>query len=63
MLIVFLTSQKWHLSAGLRIPGDQRQIGSALPLHLVDVLPVGDGAQTFADTSGKVYKLWKSMSI
>ncbi|CAK9146105.1 unnamed protein product [Ilex paraguariensis] len=41
---------------GLRIPGDQRQNGSALPLHLVDVLPVGDSAQTFADTSGMYLK-------
>ncbi|KAK7854538.1 hypothetical protein CFP56_031912, partial [Quercus suber] len=26
---------------GLRIPGDQRQITPALPLHLVDVITVG----------------------
>lgn len=39
---------------GLRIPVDQRQIGSALPMHLVDVLTVSDGVQTFADASGNV---------
>lgn len=39
---------------GLRIPVDQRQIGSALPMHLVDVLTVSEGAQTFADASGNV---------
>ncbi|KAH7865948.1 hypothetical protein Vadar_013448 [Vaccinium darrowii] len=41
---------------GLRITGDQRQITSALPLHLVDVLTVGDGAHTFPDASGMYMK-------
>ena len=43
--------------AGLRVTGDQRQITSALPLHLVDILTVGDGAQTYPDASGKVHRL------
>lgn len=38
--------------AGLRIPAEQRQITSSLPMHLVDVLNVGDNSQTFADGSG-----------
>ncbi|XP_075664500.1 uncharacterized protein LOC142634107 [Castanea sativa] len=37
--------------SGSRIPGDQRQITLALPLHLVDVITVGDGVQIFADAS------------
>ncbi|KAG5538126.1 hypothetical protein RHGRI_025266 [Rhododendron griersonianum] len=41
---------------GLRITGDQRQITSALPLHLVDVLTGGDGAHTFPDASGMYMK-------
>ncbi|XP_058227686.1 mediator of RNA polymerase II transcription subunit 8 isoform X2 [Rhododendron vialii] len=41
---------------GLRITGEQRQITSALPLHLVDVLTVGDGAHTFPDASGMYMK-------
>ncbi|XP_052146970.1 mediator of RNA polymerase II transcription subunit 8 isoform X3 [Oryza glaberrima] len=32
---------------GLRVPGDQRQMYSSLPSHLVDVLPFGDGAHNF----------------
>ncbi|WVZ65843.1 hypothetical protein U9M48_015142 [Paspalum notatum var. saurae] len=36
---------------GLRVPGDQRQPQS-LPSHLVEVLPLGDGAQNFSDNSG-----------
>ena len=40
------------MHVGLRIPGDQRQMTSALPLHLVDVITVGDGVQSFADASG-----------
>lgn len=38
--------------AGLRIPHDQRKITSTLPMHLVDVLSVNDGVQTFSDVSG-----------
>ncbi|XP_030971141.1 mediator of RNA polymerase II transcription subunit 8 isoform X2 [Quercus lobata] len=41
---------------GLRIPGDQRQITPALPSHLVDVITVGDGVQSFADASGMYSK-------
>ncbi|KAM7489997.1 hypothetical protein LguiA_032918 [Lonicera macranthoides] len=41
---------------GLRVTGDQRQITSALPMHLVDVLPIGDSPQTFADASGMYTK-------
>ncbi|XP_052181396.1 mediator of RNA polymerase II transcription subunit 8 isoform X2 [Diospyros lotus] len=37
---------------GLRISTDQRQIVSALPLHLVDILTVGDGAQALPESSG-----------
>lgn len=40
--------------AGLRIPGDQRHITSGLPGHLVDVLAVADGPQSFADSSGSL---------
>ncbi|PWA63511.1 mediator subunit 8 [Artemisia annua] len=41
---------------GLRLPPDQRQITSALPAHLVDVLPVGDNAQTVNESSGMYMK-------
>nr|XP_017227451.1 PREDICTED: mediator of RNA polymerase II transcription subunit 8 isoform X2 [Daucus carota subsp. sativus] len=41
---------------GLRIPGEQRQITSALPMHLVDVLNVGESSQTFSDGSGMYTK-------
>lgn len=41
-----------YIYAGLRLPGDQRQNAPALPMHLVDVLSVGDGVQAFPDTSG-----------
>lgn len=44
----------WYMDVGLRIPGDQRQITPALPLHLVDVVTVGDGVQSFADASGNI---------
>ncbi|XP_048139723.1 mediator of RNA polymerase II transcription subunit 8 isoform X2 [Rhodamnia argentea] len=37
---------------GLRISGDQRQMTPALPMHLTDVLHVGDGMQSLADSSG-----------
>ncbi|XP_051189636.1 mediator of RNA polymerase II transcription subunit 8 [Lolium perenne] len=38
---------------GLRVPGDhQRQMHSALPSHLVEVLSTGDGAHNFGDNSG-----------
>ncbi|KAK7815652.1 protein pollenless 3 [Quercus suber] len=41
----------WFMHVGLR-PRDQRQITPALPLHLVDVITVGDGVQSFSDASG-----------
>ncbi|KAL2539095.1 Mediator of RNA polymerase II transcription subunit 8 [Abeliophyllum distichum] len=41
---------------GLRIPGDQRQTTSTLPVHLVDVLPANDGPQNYSDTSGMYLK-------
>ncbi|KAL5756876.1 hypothetical protein ACOSQ2_021622 [Xanthoceras sorbifolium] len=41
---------------GLRIPVDQRQITSPLPMHLADLLTVGDGVHTFPDTSGMYMK-------
>ncbi|KAG8057742.1 hypothetical protein GUJ93_ZPchr0002g24849 [Zizania palustris] len=37
---------------GLRIMGDQRQMYSSLPSHLVEVLPFGDGTHNFGDNSG-----------
>ncbi|GAB4849942.1 hypothetical protein Ancab_029242 [Ancistrocladus abbreviatus] len=37
---------------GLRLPVDQRQITSALPMHLADVFAVGDGVQPSIDASG-----------
>ncbi|CAM8940812.1 unnamed protein product [Rhodiola kirilowii] len=41
-----------NFGEGLRVPADQRQITSVLPLHLVDVLNTSDGAQSFADPPG-----------
>lgn len=41
------------LPLGLRIPGDQRQITPALPMHLADVLTVPEGPQPLTDPSGK----------
>ncbi|KAK3004330.1 hypothetical protein RJ639_018554, partial [Escallonia herrerae] len=41
---------------GLRVPVDQRQTTSALPIHLMDVLPVADSGQTFPDASGMYTK-------
>nr|XP_018632338.1 mediator of RNA polymerase II transcription subunit 8-like isoform X6 [Nicotiana tomentosiformis] len=41
---------------GLRVPGDQTHITSALPGHLVDVLTVTDGPPSFADSSGTYLK-------
>ncbi|XP_076888281.1 mediator of RNA polymerase II transcription subunit 8-like [Bidens hawaiensis] len=37
---------------GLRIPMEQRQMTSALPAHLADVLPIADNTQTISDSSG-----------
>ncbi|CAL9151840.1 unnamed protein product [Musa hybrid cultivar] len=44
-----------NFGEGLRIPVDQRQLPASLPSHLVDVLTVGDGAQTFGDSSAGSY--------
>ncbi|KAJ8646091.1 hypothetical protein MRB53_007839 [Persea americana] len=41
-----------NFGEGLRIPGDQRHLPHVLPMHLVDVLNFGDGAQNLVDTSG-----------
>ncbi|CAH9115325.1 unnamed protein product [Cuscuta epithymum] len=41
---------------GLRVPVDQRQITSSLPVHLVDILIVNDGQQTLNDSSGMYYQ-------
>lgn len=38
-----------QLHAGLRIPGDQRQITPALPMHLAEALAPNEGAQPFPD--------------
>uniref|UniRef100_A0A7N0RGJ1 Mediator of RNA polymerase II transcription subunit 8 n=1 Tax=Kalanchoe fedtschenkoi TaxID=63787 RepID=A0A7N0RGJ1_KALFE len=45
-----------NLGEGLRVPPDQQQITSVLPLHLVDVLSTGDGAQSVTDTPGMYAK-------
>ncbi|XP_044390155.1 mediator of RNA polymerase II transcription subunit 8 isoform X2 [Triticum aestivum] len=37
---------------GLRVSGDQRQMHSSLPSHLIEVLATGDGAHNFGDNSG-----------
>ncbi|XP_021720309.1 mediator of RNA polymerase II transcription subunit 8-like isoform X2 [Chenopodium quinoa] len=41
---------------GLRLPADQRHATSPLPSHLVDVLTVVDGTQTYGDGSGMYSK-------
>ncbi|XP_076943368.1 mediator of RNA polymerase II transcription subunit 8-like isoform X2 [Bidens hawaiensis] len=41
---------------GLRIPMEQRQMTSALPAHLADVLPIADSTQTISDSSGMYMK-------
>ncbi|KAF7843123.1 mediator of RNA polymerase II transcription subunit 8 isoform X1 [Senna tora] len=41
------------VNAGLRLPGDQRQMTPALPMHLAEVLNVHEAPQPFADASGK----------
>ncbi|KAJ8770607.1 hypothetical protein K2173_018098 [Erythroxylum novogranatense] len=45
-----------NFGEGLRIPADQRQITSGLPVHLADVLTVGDGSHVFSDSSGMYMK-------
>ncbi|XP_078434246.1 mediator subunit 8 isoform X2 [Wolffia australiana] len=37
---------------GLRLPADQRQPSSSLPLHLMDVFPSTDGSHGFGDAAG-----------
>ncbi|XP_073064599.1 mediator of RNA polymerase II transcription subunit 8 isoform X2 [Primulina eburnea] len=41
---------------GLRILGEQRQVTSSLPVHLVDVFTANDGSQSFSDSSGMYQK-------
>ncbi|XP_038907177.1 mediator of RNA polymerase II transcription subunit 8 isoform X4 [Benincasa hispida] len=45
-----------NFGEGLRLPGEQRQITPTLPMHLIDVLNVGDGVQSFNETSGMYTK-------
>ncbi|KAL0554525.1 hypothetical protein IC582_008448 [Cucumis melo] len=45
-----------NFGEGLRLPGEQRQITSTLPMHLIDVLNAGDGVQSFNETSGMYAK-------
>lgn len=48
---------------GLRLPADQKQLTTALPLHLVDVLTAEGGqTQTFTDVSGMYMKNTPPMS-
>ncbi|KAJ6311209.1 hypothetical protein OIU77_013061 [Salix suchowensis] len=47
---------------GLRVTGDQRQMTSALPVHLVDVLALSDGMHSFSDSSGMYMKNTPSIS-
>ena len=42
---------------GLQIPEDQRQIASALPMHLVDILSVADEAHTLPDAFGSMLQV------
>lgn len=49
-----------YINAGLRLPGDQRQITPALPVHLVDVLTTGDGAQAFSESSGNNQSIFQT---
>ncbi|CAK7323776.1 unnamed protein product [Dovyalis caffra] len=51
-----------NVGEGLRVTGDQRQITSALPVHLVDVLAVSDGMHSFSDSSGMYMKNTPPMS-
>ncbi|XP_044496247.1 mediator of RNA polymerase II transcription subunit 8 isoform X2 [Mangifera indica] len=41
---------------GLWVPGDQRQMTPALPMHLVDLLTTSDGVHNISDTSGVYMK-------
>lgn len=50
-----------NFGEGLRTSGDQRQMPPALPMHLSDVLHVGDGMQNLADASG-IYQKSSSAS-
>ncbi|KAJ6717335.1 MEDIATOR OF RNA polymerase II TRANSCRIPTION SUBUNIT 8 [Salix purpurea] len=47
---------------GLRVTGDQRQVTSALPVHLIDVLAQSDGMHSFSDSSGMYMKNTPSIS-
>ncbi|RZC89287.1 hypothetical protein C5167_007897 [Papaver somniferum] len=44
------------INSGSRMQVDQRQLPASLPVHLVDVLTVGDGPQNFPDASGMYSK-------
>ncbi|CAN4089263.1 unnamed protein product [Withania somnifera] len=48
---------------GLRVPTDQKHITSALPGHLLDVLTVADGPQSFTDSSGTYLKNTSPFSL
>ncbi|EEF48724.1 conserved hypothetical protein [Ricinus communis] len=45
-----------NFGEGLGMAADQRQITSALPMHLADVLTVGDGVHNFSDSAGMYMK-------
>ncbi|OMO91441.1 hypothetical protein COLO4_18371 [Corchorus olitorius] len=45
-----------NFSEGLRLPVDQKQITSSLPLHLAHIMPAADGVQSFANPSGMYMK-------
>lgn len=56
-LFDYMYTHRFHETGtytGLRVPGDQRHITSALPGHLVDVLTITDGPQSFPDSSGNL---------
>ncbi|MCL7028186.1 hypothetical protein MKW94_018913, partial [Papaver nudicaule] len=44
------------VNSGSRMQVDQRQLPASLPVHLVDVLTVGDAPQNFPDASGMYSK-------
>lgn len=50
---------------GTRLPPDQRQLTTALPPHLADVLIINDAGSDFIDQSGrsKPLKLLDSMLV
>ncbi|XP_010521413.1 PREDICTED: mediator of RNA polymerase II transcription subunit 8 [Tarenaya hassleriana] len=48
---------------GTRLPGDQRQITTALPPHLADVLTVNDGGGNFTDSSGRSMPMKNALTM